>query len=223
MKYTQILEHLSVLSNITNKEPIIIELAGTPNSGKTSLINSINTSFSRYNVKCKIIRESAQFCKISNKKTPQFNYWTALETLQRILSVIDQGYKVILCDRGVFDAISWMKLYLNNKYITQEDYNIIKNFYLLKEWNQYFYYIIVMTCDADISVQRDLDYNEFEKYGTIVNPNTISEINNAIFETTIEYYNKFNKIEVYDTSNNIEDVKKQVMENVFKYLLSYLQ
>lgn len=223
MTYTEILNTLSELSKQTEKPPIIIELAGTPNSGKTSLINDINTVFRRYHIKCKTIYESAQLCKISNKKSPRFNYWTALETLQRILSVIDQGYKIILCDRGIFDAISWMKFYLNNKNITQSEYKIIQDFYLLEEWKQYFQYIIIMTCDANISVQRDLVYEDFGKYGTIVNPDTITEINKAIFETKEKYHDKFNKINFYDTSYDIDKVKKQVMNALFEYLLFYLQ
>ena len=148
MKREQKLNLISDLSNNDiNKEPLIIELSGTPNSGKTSLIEEIDGAFRRYDIKCKVICESAKYCKISNKKIPQYNYWTALETIQRIISVIDQGYKIILCDRGIFDAITWMKFYYNNKLIKKDDFDSTIKFYSLNIWRQFIQYVILITCD----------------------------------------------------------------------------
>ena len=148
---------------------------------------------------------------------------TALETIQRILASIDQGYRIIICDRGIFDAIVWMRFYLNNKQISSQDYNTITKFYLLNEWKQYTQYIIAMKCDADTSIKRDIDYNEFAVYGTIVNPEVIPQINNAIDETIKIYFNNFINIAQYDTTNNIDKTKKDIMDQLFSYLVFYMQ
>lgn len=224
MKREQKLNLISDLSNNDiNKDPLIIELSGTPNSGKTSLIEEIDGAFRRYDIKCKVICESAKYCKISNKKIPQYNYWTALETIQRIISVIDQGYKIILCDRGIFDAITWMKFYYNNKLIRKDDFDSTIKFYSLNMWRQFIQYVILITCDPQIAIERDVTYKEFNKYGTIVNLETLQEINIAINESKEEYSYIFNNVFSYDTSKDIEGVKRKITDKLFDYLLFYMQ
>lgn len=224
MKREQKLNLISDLSNNDiNKAPLIIELSGTPNSGKTSLIEEIDGAFRRYDIKCKVICESAKYCKISNKKIPQYNYWTALETIQRIISVIDQGYKIILCDRGIFDAITWMKFYYNNKLIRKDDFDSTIKFYSLNMWRQFIQYVILITCDPQIAIERDVTYKEFNKYGTIVNLETLQEINMAINESKEEYSYIFNNVFSYDTSKDIEGVKRKITDKLFDYLLFYMQ
>lgn len=214
---------ISDLSNNFDKPPLIIELSGTPNSGKTSLIEEIDGAFRRYNIRCKVICESAKYCKISNKKTPQYNYWTALETIQRIISVIDQGYKIILCDRGIFDAITWMKFYYNSKLIRKDDFESTIKFYSLNIWRQFIHYVILITCSPQIAIERDATYKEFKKYGSIVNLETLQNINIAISEAKEEYSHIFNNVFSYDTSNNIESVKRKITDKLFDYLLFYMQ
>lgn len=102
-------------------------------------------------------------------------------------------YKIVICDRGIFDAITWMKFYLNNKMISKKDFQTTTDFYMLNEWKQYIYYVVV-TCDPETSIKRDLDYNEFEIYGSIVNPTILPQINVAIKETMDEYKDNFSKL-----------------------------
>lgn len=210
-------------NNDINKMPLIIELSGTPNSGKTSLIEDIDGAFRRYDIKCKVICESAKYCKISNKKTPQFNYWTALETIQRIISVVDQGYKVILCDRGIFDAITWMKFYYNNKLIKKDDFESTIKFYSLNIWRQFIQYVILITCSPNVAIERDSTYREFKKYGTIINLETLQDINLAISESKEEYSHIFNNVLSYDTTYDIEGIKRKITDKLFDYLLFYMQ
>ena len=73
MNKNQTLQLLSNLSIKQEKTPIIIEFSGTPNSGKTSLIDEINTIFGRYKIKSKTICESAKHCLRNNSKNSCFN------------------------------------------------------------------------------------------------------------------------------------------------------
>ena len=224
MGHKQILDLVAELSeNNIDKPPLIIELAGTPNSGKTSLINELENVFGRFKIKCKIICETAQYCKISNKKSPEFNYWTALETIQRIMVVIDQGYKLILCDRGIFDALTWLRFYYNRNLIGESEYRKSVDFYLLSRWRQFVHYIILITCEPNMAIQRDSAYKEFEKYGTIVNPETLEDINNAINNTKQKYESFFNRIITYDTTKDIENIKSEIKKQLYEYLLLYMQ
>lgn len=222
MNKHQTLELIANLSTEVSKMPIIIELAGTPNSGKSTIANEIDSIFRRHKIKCKVICESARYCKIHNKKTPQFNYWTALETIQRILSEIDRGYKIIICDRGIFDAITWMRFYLNNNLLSKKDYNTVVNFYQLNEWKQYVYCVNVITCAPAISIKRDIDYSEFGMYGSIVNPLILPKINLAIEEAVNDYKNNFN-IKCFDTSTDIKKIKEDIVNHILEMLLFYLR
>lgn len=222
MSREQKIEEIARLSHKTDKMPILIELAGTPNSGKTSIINEVDKLFRRNKIRCKVICESAKYCKIIDKKSPRYNYWTALETIQKIMEVVDQKYKIIICDRGIFDAITWMRFYLNSETITRKDYLSTIEFYLLDEWKKYVHCVKVITCEPQISMARDTDYSEIRTHGSIVNPEVLPRINEAIDETVKEFQNQFD-VKCFDTSEEIREVKEKVINHIVDSVCHYLQ
>jgi ribosome biogenesis GTPase A len=59
------------------KKPIVIEFAGSPKSGKTSCINSLELFLKRNDFSVEIIHERAGICKVANKHSPMFNILTS--------------------------------------------------------------------------------------------------------------------------------------------------
>ena len=72
-----------------NSIPFIIEVLGTPNSGKTSAIQTFEKVLKRSNVKYKIIYEGASRCKIKDKLSPNFNFWTLSDTMKLLLETFE--------------------------------------------------------------------------------------------------------------------------------------
>lgn len=165
-------------------QPLIVEVMGTPNSGKTSALNTLDTLLRRYKItNVKIIYEAAQKCSISKKYSVQFNLWTALETMKNIIHNIDKGYDIIICERGTFDAICWAKTYYNDNAISDEEFKLVYNFYNSFDWAKYLKYILVVMCEPEIAIAREEKNEMILKEGTIVNDSVLKKLNRAIKES----------------------------------------
>lgn len=97
------------------RRPIIIEFCGSPKAGKTSSITALNIFLKRNGFKTVVLTERASVCPISDKQSPVFNVWTCSATINEINEKMDkansggESIDVILCDRGIFDALCWCK------------------------------------------------------------------------------------------------------------------
>lgn len=97
-----------------NKRPYVVELSGTPESGKTTVIKSLIKEYEAQGLKVVYIRESAE---IVPKHLPKgsfiANQWMRLTSLP---SIIDASYNeendLIFIDRGVWDSIFFEYIFL---------------------------------------------------------------------------------------------------------------
>ena len=168
-----------------NNGPILIEISGTPNSGKTSALNSFDTLLRRNSINnVKIIFESAQKCPIKNKFSDRFNIWTLNATLNSIIESVDQSYDYIICERGLFDALCWMNLYNKEGLLTKKQFHSLLGYLRNFEWASIFRYVFIAECSIEAAISREENIDFIKKVGSIVNPVVLEKYNNAI-KTTI--------------------------------------
>ena len=67
---------LRLKRNVIPRRPIVIEFCGSPKSGKSSCINSLDLFLRRNKFRTKILTERASVCPVLNKYDPHFNIWT---------------------------------------------------------------------------------------------------------------------------------------------------
>ena len=94
--------------------PLFVEFAGTPKSGKSTCIDTVNHFFRRLGYKVLAPTEGA------SKRTPYylkddlvaFNAWSATYALTHILEgrFGSDQYHLVIMDRGLFDALAWFEL-----------------------------------------------------------------------------------------------------------------
>ena len=69
-------EVLRLKSEREQRRPLLIEFCGSPKSGKSTTINSLNIFLKRNGFKTILLTERASICPIENKIHPFFNIWT---------------------------------------------------------------------------------------------------------------------------------------------------
>src|SRR4051794_33039020 len=94
---------------------LVIEFAGVPKAGKTSTLNQVYAFLRRCGFKCEVVVERASVCPIKDKKHFNFNVWTACTTLSQLLEKTQTPPRpddpdILFLDRGVFDAMCWLRL-----------------------------------------------------------------------------------------------------------------
>lgn len=96
MKEAEVLKRISELEKLAAdilqlkrrvrpRRPIVIEFSGSPKSGKTTAISSLDIFLRRNGFRTKVLTERASVCPIPNKFDPVFNVWTGCAALNQSL------------------------------------------------------------------------------------------------------------------------------------------
>ena len=110
-------EVLRLKSEREQRRPLLIEFCGSPKSGKSTTINSLNIFLKRNGFKTILLTERASICPIENKIHPFFNIWTLSSAVAEIIKNIDLGkdkIDIIISDRGLFDSLCWFVSFILN-------------------------------------------------------------------------------------------------------------
>lgn len=198
----------------------IIEISGTPNSGKTTSVLKFENLFNRKKMGFKFIHELATKCPINDKLLPEFNFWTGTSTLTKIWEILYEKPKVIICERGIFDALSWLEFHYLRKSINESQLNIMSDFYLNESLSKYKKYVLELVCSPTCAVDREYMINDYYIPGTIVNEEIVQQINRSIKVSCNKYNKYFDKIETVDSTNlDMETTVTIVFNKILRYLL----
>lgn len=106
------------------KTPITIEFTGLPNSGKTTLIHSLDKTFSKDGFKVKVVREDSETVpKEIPKKTWERNTYITLGQLKSLIHLSFCDFDIIFIDRGFYDALFWAN-FLNSQGVCSKEESI---------------------------------------------------------------------------------------------------
>lgn len=114
------------------RRPIVIEFAGSPKSGKTSALNSLDIFLRRNGFRTKILTERASVCPIPNKFDPIFNVWTGCAALNQLMDTLANNalkLDVIIMDRGFFDALCWFEWQREQGFLRTQDFDSFIDFF----------------------------------------------------------------------------------------------
>ena len=196
---------IDISSNFKIKHniPVIVEVSGTPNSGKTSTTQTIEKLLKRSDsrLKVKIIGEAANRCKIKDKLSPDFNQWTASETIKLLTEVVYNDYDLVICERGIFDALCWIQFHFNDGRISKREFDAMSSYFSLQTYVDKIGILIVMKCGVDTSISRENMHGIVDTKGTIVNEEVLMKLNSAIEQTYLKYKNFFADSLILDTTD----------------------
>jgi predicted ATPase len=122
---------LDLKNEVIPRRPIVIEFCGSPKSGKTSCINSLDLFLRRNKFRTRVQSERASVCPVRKKYDPYYNFWTvtsAVAELSEVLSNHSKDYDVVMMDRGIFDALCWFKWLLSKNHIDEHNFKSVECF-----------------------------------------------------------------------------------------------
>lgn len=199
------------LKNIhRQRRPIVIEFCGSPKAGKTSSINSLNIFLKRNGFKTSVLTERASVCPISDKQSPIFNTWTCSATINEINENMDianaspnpeNNLDVIICDRGIFDALCWFRWLKNRNKMNEYEYNVLTQFALLNRWQRNIDLVYVYVTTPEESIRREYANLLTEKRGSIMKEDILFQYREAVKQTLEEYENAFRATYIIDTTD----------------------
>ncbi len=194
---------IECLKKCPRSRPLFVEFAGTPKSGKSTCIDTVNHFFRRSGYKVLAPTEGA------SKRTPYylkddyvaFNAWSATYALTHILEgrYGTDEYHIVILDRGLFDALAWFELLKEKDDITSEDCSAIQKFLLVGHWRTLVDTVFLFQTDPATSLERENRNKLIEEPGRAMNPDFLSDLNAAYNTTRQKYAEMFNRFCAIDT------------------------
>ena len=145
--------------SLVSGRPLFVEFAGTPKSGKSTCIDTVNHFFRRLGYKVLAPTEGA------SKRTPYylkddwvaFNTWSATYALTHILEGLHgtDEYNLVIMDRGLFDALAWFELLRSRGEISSEDCDTIQRFLMVGHWQRLVDMVFLFQTDSETSLERE--------------------------------------------------------------------
>ena len=204
------------------RRPIFVEFAGTPKSGKSTCIDTINHFFRRVGYKVLAPTEGA------SKRTPYylkenlvaFNAWSATYALTHILEgrYGADEYNLVIMDRGLFDALAWFELLQGKGDVTEEECSVIQKFLMIKHWRQFEDMVFLFKTDPDTSLERENREKLIGEPGLTMNLQFLADLNGA-YQTIIDKYSsQFSNLQIVDTGQGqdttLQSTAFQVAERI---------
>ena len=159
--------------------PKIIEFSGLPRSGKTTSAKGLKSFLESLGKKTYLVKERASLCPIKNKLHPDFNLWTSLSFLREYLVAKNNGCDFVIADRGLFDAMIWINLFIESDDNYTIENNIFQELFNSDLIDKENYLIFFFDCDIEISLKREYDRTLIKKNGTIMNKNILKQYINS--------------------------------------------
>lgn len=185
--------------------PVFVEFAGSPKSGKSTIIGIIAHFLRRQGITVARPAEGASL------RTPEplkddwlpFNAWSGCYALQNILvdCFLDPPADVVLLDRGLFDIAAWMEfLNKSERRITDDDQKTIEEFFRLDFWRRRINAVFVFTANHETSMARENDSKLTSKLGSMMNAEKLGNLLDAYSSSVKRLSSAFPQVFEIDTS-----------------------
>ena len=210
------------------RKPVIFEFAGVPKAGKTYTLNALQAFLKRCGFRVEIVIERASLCPIRDKTHSNFNVWAACTTLAQILERTQNPPRIddpdiLILDRGLFDAICWLRLMERLERIRPEERQGIESFLTMADWRRRISAVFVMMASPEDAMQREKGLLPVEhKEGSIMNEKVLAQMLNTTRETSKSLKKKFRIFEI-DTSAERRGGVKQIAEAVANLALNVIE
>lgn len=203
------------------KRPIVIEFSGSPKSGKTSCINSLDFFLKRHGFHVYVVQERASVCPVSNKQSPMFNIWTSCMSLANMIGKLEnENYSddVLILDRGIFDALCWFQWLYNTKKMEFDLKKSTESFLL--HFAKNIDIVFVFTATPEVSIKREFANQLTDLRGRIMNEDVLQQYRDAVEQTIKLHKSDFrdNIITIDTTKPDQDEVGKDVTKKTLDSL-----
>lgn len=140
----------------------IIEIAGTPSSGKTSLCNYIARRLRETEISMHVsIAGMDSTPTIIPKTIYQYDIWQSCELAQLLLETgFKDDEKVTILDRGIFDQICWLDRFVNDRSMSAKERLVSERFTSSPTlYKNIDYVLILLTSNHDVAISRGKNPN----------------------------------------------------------------
>lgn len=114
---------------MSRRRPYYVEVLGTPEAGKTTVIKRLATYFEEQGYHVKYIQETAEITpSIYPKGSVEAHFWMNFNLMQSLTFPPKDNTDLVIIDRGIFDALLWNSLFFKNGKMSLQQLSIFQTF-----------------------------------------------------------------------------------------------
>ena len=183
-------------------KPVFIEIDGNPNTGKTTIIETIRYVLQNYGLKVYVLPEFAHY-HYEGRETLMYNVRQGINAMENIVENLEnKTYDIFLIDRGLFDVYCWVNW--RNQYtdedLSSEIVEVIKKFFICSYFVSYIDIAIFLLCEGKEGIKRDRASKFLNGYDRNKKKKFLSELNISYIQSCNELQKLDNPIVVIDTT-----------------------
>lgn len=193
--------------------PFIIELTGNPDSGKTTIIDSLRDFFKEMGYRVDKPLEGAEVVKLPRTNF-RYNVATGIYAMNILMGQLNSGaHELVLFDRCLYDAWGWMEYWLWKKDISKELAREVQNFFTKEAWRKEIDIAFFVMCDPKEAVRRNLETSIIKETGRFSSPKSSKKLAN-IFRNEYNYFKRKNApVILIDTTKLSKDEQAKLVLN----------
>ena len=173
------------------RRPFVLEITGTPKAGKTTLIGMLDAFLRDCGFRVQVLKERASECPLPMKGHFFFNTWTTGTMLAGLIDAIDREHDVVILDRGIFDALIWLRMQAQEGQTTKEESTAFKAFVKLERWRRLIDRVCLIETQPETAMQRENQNRLIPRSGSVMNASRLSRFNDAMRELAKEEADDF--------------------------------
>ena len=201
--------------------PIVVEITGTPDAGKTTTIKELDNSFRKIGFRVICPQEGAEEIRHIPRTTPLYNIRTGLYALQKLIDyTAGHMYDLVIFDRGIFDPYCWMMYWQEKDKLTEEERILLQQFFLLRFWVDKVDAVWFVVCDAEEALRRNQRIALTTRLGETTNPQTIKILIDRYLSAYNQLKPQFPQLNLLDTTKLDE---KTMIETVTSRTMDILE
>lgn len=210
-----------IKNNLHKTNPIFIELAGTPKSGKTTLANAMNEMFKSKEINFQMRQTNAELNPIKDISSEEYNIWMLASIVQNLSEDMNNSEpRIVLYDGGIINRIPWLDNSVVNGSVSIHDEKILNSFFdtdFMEEYNPLLYNFFM---SPKISIERkksEIDLENIESYNKFLlqEKDVIQSYSQRYHFVEADHYNGNIREFITDMANIItQDVRERIREEI---------
>lgn len=204
--------------------PFVVEIAGPPSGGKTTIIRNLASFFRRNDFRVYRPLEAPEAIRHIDRNTPQYNIRTGLYSLLILLdSAFGHQYDLVLLERGIFDPFYWIERWHEKGLLSEWQMKSIQDFFLLDFFTDKVDLALFIICDPEVAYAREVHVRGEDLIGphaTVAKLRKCNERYKNIYERLSPQYPQLRMLDI--TSFNEKEAEKQVRGITISVLEKYI-
>lgn len=108
---------------------------------------------------------------------------------------------VVILDRGLFDGLVWNDWQERTLRMGTDEAAVFRSFVLLSRWRSLVDAVVLMHCDPASALRREHANQVTVKAGSVMNPETLSQLQEHVLSAATKYRADFRKMFQFDTTD----------------------